>query len=193
MMMHKQLFEGRTIRLAAIDPEKDGAVEAAWTYDLDYTRELRLGPARPLGALELKKNYEALGKKEDAGNQFHFAVRLMDEDRLIGFVRFHSIFWIHGTAIFTLSFADADLLRQYGPEALELIFCYGFCELNLYRLETILPSYRLEAIALFEGAGFLMEARRRQAAYRDGRLWDVLNYGILQAEWKSREAEALAL
>ncbi len=192
-MMHKQLFEGPMIRLAAIEPEKDGAIEAAWTYDLDYARDLRLGPARPLGALELKKNYDSLAAKAETGNQFHFAVRVKAEDRLIGFVRFHSIFWIHGTAIFTLSFADVDLLRQYGSEALDLIFCYGFRELNLYRLETILPSYRLEAIALVEGAGFLMEARRRQAAYRDGRLWDVLNFGILQAEWKSREAEALAL
>jgi RimJ/RimL family protein N-acetyltransferase len=143
--------------------------------------------------LELKKNYEGAAAKTEAGNQFHFAMRLKDADMLVGFVRFHSIFWIHGTAIFTLSFADEDMLRQYGPEALDLVFCYGFRELNLYRLETILPSYRLAAIALFEGAGFLMEARRRQAAYRDGRLWDVLNFGILQSEWKSREAEALAL
>jgi RimJ/RimL family protein N-acetyltransferase len=192
-MMHKQLFEGPMIRLAAIDPEKDGAVEAAWTYDLDYARDLRLGPARPLGALELKKNYEGLEGKVEAGNQFHFAVRIKDGDLLVGFVRFHSIFWIHGTAIFTISFADEDLLRQYGPEALDLVSCYGFRELNLYRLETILPSYRLAAIALFEGAGFLMEARRRQAAYRDGQLWDVLNFGILQSEWKSREAEVLGL
>jgi len=192
-MMHIQLFEGSMIRLAAIDPEKDGAIETAWTYDLDYARDLRLGPARPLGALELKKNYEGLVAKTEAGNQFHFAVRLKDGDLLVGFVRFHSIFWIHGTAIFSLSFADEDLLRQYGPEALNLIFCYGFRELNLYRLETILPSYRQAAIDLFEGAGFLMEARRRQAAYRDGRLWDVLNFGILQSEWRSREAEALAL
>lgn len=192
-MMHKQLFEGPMIRLAAIDPEKDGAVEAAWTYDLDYARDLRQGPARPLGALELKKNYEGLAAKSEAGNQFHFAVRIKDGDLLVGFVRFHSIFWIHGTAIFTLSFADEALLRQFGPEVLDLVFCYGFRELNLYRLETILPSYRLAAIALFEGAGFLMEARRRQAAYRDGQLWDVLNFGILQSEWKSREAEVLGL
>jgi RimJ/RimL family protein N-acetyltransferase len=192
-MMHAQLFESTTLRLAAIDPERDGAIEAAWTHDLDYARDLRLGPARPLGAVELKKNYEGLAAKVEAGNQFHFAIHLKEEDVLVGFVRFHSIFWIHGTAIFTLAFADDELLREYGPEALDLVFCYGFRELNLYRLETILPSYRQAAIDLFEAAGFLMEARRRQAAYRDGRLWDVLNFGILQAEWKSREAEALAL
>ena len=191
--MHTQLFEGPMIRLAAIDPERDGAIEAAWTNDLDYARDLRLGPARPLGAQELQKNYEGLAAKMDAGSQFHYAIHLKDGDVLIGFVRIRSIFWIHGTAVFSLSFADDDLLRQYGPEALDLVFGYGFRELNLYRLETILPSYRQAAIDLFESAGFLMEARRRQAAYRNGRYWDVLNFGILQAEWKSREAEALAL
>jgi RimJ/RimL family protein N-acetyltransferase len=192
-MMHKQLFEGPMIRLAAIDPEKDGAVEAAWTFDLDYARDLRLGPARPLGALDLKKHYEGLEKKSEDGHQIYFAVRLKAEDRLVGFVRIPMIFWTHGAAIFSLSFVDTILLQCYGPETIELIFCYAFRELNLYRLETILPAYSTEAITLFEQAGFLMEVRRRQAIYRDGRPWDILHYGILQSEWKSREEEALAL
>lgn len=191
--MHKQLFEGPMIRLAAIDPEKDGTVEAAWTYDLDYARDLRLGPARPLGALDLKNHYEGLEKKSESCNQIYFAMRLKAEDRLVGFVRFPFIFWTHAAAIFVLSFGDTSLLKRYGAEAIELVFCYAFRELNLYRLETVLPAYRTEAIDLFEQAGFLMEVRRRQAIYRDGRTWDVLHYGILQSEWKSREEEALAL
>ncbi len=192
-MMNKQLFKGPMIHLAAIDPVKDGAVEAGWTYDFDYARDLRSGPVRPLGALELKKRYDDLAKKSDQGNQFYFSVRRNDDDRLIGFVRFPSIFWTHSAAIFALSFADNDLLICFGAEVIELALCYAFRELNLYRVETVLPSYKVEAIALFEQEGFLMEVRRRAAIYRDGRAWDELHFGILQEEWKIREEEALAL
>jgi len=191
--MHKQLFQGPMIHLAAIDPEKDGAVEAGWTYDLDYARDLRSGPARPLGALELRKHYDDLAKKAEHGNQFHFAIRRNEDDELIGFVRFPNIFWTHAAAIFCLAFSDAAILARFGSEAIELTLCFGFRELNLYRMETILPAYKVEAIALVEGAGFLMEVRRRAAIYRDGRSWDVLHFGLLQDEWKARELEALAL
>ncbi len=192
-MMHAQLFEGPMLRLSAIDPEKDGVVEAAWTYNLDYTRNAGFGPTRPLGAIELKKHYENLARKVGEGNQFFFAVRVKEDDRLIGFIRIPSIFWTHAAAIFTLSFADSQLLIRYGAEVLELTLCYAFRELNLYRLETVLPSCNQEAIDLVEKAGFLMEVRRRHAWYSAGRAWDLLHFGILQAEWKSRKEEALAL
>jgi RimJ/RimL family protein N-acetyltransferase len=192
-MMHKQLFKGPMIHFAAIDPEKDGAVEASWTYDLDYARDLRSGPARPLGALELKKHYDAQREKVEQENQFHFSIRRNEDNELVGFVRIPKIFWTHAAAIFALAFANADVLARYGSEVIELTLCYGFRELNLYRMETILPAYKADAIALVEKAGFLMEVRRRAAIYRDGRNWDVLHFGLLQGEWKARELEALAL
>jgi RimJ/RimL family protein N-acetyltransferase len=191
--MHAQLFEGPILRLSAVDPEKDGAVEASWTYDLDYTRNAGFGQNRPLGAIELKKHYESLAKKAGEGDQFFFAVRVKEDDQLIGFIRIPSIFWTHAAAIFTLSFADSQVLQRHGSEALELTLRFAFRELNLYRLETVLPSCNQEAIDLVEQAGFLMEVRRRQAWYSAGRAWDLLHFGILQAEWISREEEAVAL
>jgi RimJ/RimL family protein N-acetyltransferase len=192
-MMYKQLFKGPMVHLAAVDPERDGAVEASWTYDLDYARDLRLGPVRPLGAPELKKRYDEQAKKAALGSQFYFGIRRNEDDELVGFLRFPNVFWTHAAAIVVLAFADAGILSRYGAEVLGLALCYAFRELNLYRIETILPAYKVEAIALFEGAGFLMEVRRRAAIYRDGRAWDLLHFGILRDEWKTREEEALAL
>ncbi len=54
-MMQTSLFESPNLRLTATDPEEDSKIEALWTYDLDYTRDILHTPARPLGALELKK------------------------------------------------------------------------------------------------------------------------------------------
>jgi RimJ/RimL family protein N-acetyltransferase len=193
-MMHRQLFEGPNLRLAPVDPEKDAAAEAAWSYDLDYTGTIRSGQIRPLAGFELKKHYEELQKKSDEnGTQFTFAIRARADDRLVGFVRIPWVFWTHAAALFQISISEAELLAAYGLEALELVLYYGFRELNLYRMETRLPEYRRDAIELFEQAGFLMEIRRRKAIFRDGRHWDALQYGMLQSEWVSREQEALAL
>jgi RimJ/RimL family protein N-acetyltransferase len=193
-MMHRQLFEGPNIRLAPVDPEKDAAAEAAWTYDLDYAQTLRWGQARPLATFELKKYYEGVQKKtEDKGSVFLFAIRLKEEDRLIGFVRIPWVFWSHASAVFQISIGEAEMQAQFGAEALDLLLNYGFRELNLYRMETALAAYRAEMISLIEQAGFLMEIRRRQTIFRDGRHWDTLYYGLLHSEWDSKEKEALAL
>ena len=185
-MIETPLFNGPNIHLAAIDPEKDGAVEAAWTYDLDYTQWVTDKPARPLGALALKKHHEELQKKaEDSQNQMYWAIRRTEGDELIGFIRIPIVFWSHANAIVHLAFGSTQNLAQFGREALEMVLRYGFTELNLYRMETALPEYREDARALFEQAGFLLEVRRRKVFFRGGKYWDALHYGMLCHEWQA--------
>ena len=193
-MFNRQLFEGPNLRLMPVDPEKDAVVEAAWMYDLDYAQTLRMGQTRPLAAFELKKHYENAQKQaEESRALFLFGIHLKADGDLIGFLRIPHVFWNHGSAVFQLSIGQPEKLSQYGPEALELLLAYAFRELNLYRVETNMPAYRSELIALYEQAGFLLEIRRRQVIFRDGKHWDALYYGLLQSEWESREQEALGL
>jgi hypothetical protein len=85
-MMNKPLFEGPNLRLTAINPETDAALEALWTLDLDYAETLRNSFGRPLMVGEVKKLQEKMIKEADEKrNQFHFAVRTL-EDTLIGFI-----------------------------------------------------------------------------------------------------------
>jgi RimJ/RimL family protein N-acetyltransferase len=189
-MMRTQLFESPNLRLTAIDPEQDAKIETAWTYDLDYSQDLIEMPARPLGALELKKQHEEkLKHVDEKGNQYYFAIRLKDGDQLAGFIRFPFIFWMHSSAWLRLGIADPSILARFGHEALNMALTYGFRELNLYRIETILPSYRQDMIDLMESAGFLMEVRRRHAIYRSGQYYDALHFGLLQEEWKHQISE----
>jgi RimJ/RimL family protein N-acetyltransferase len=189
-MFHTQLFEGPNLRLTAVDPQEDAKVETAWTYDLDYTQQLMGMPSRPLGAIELKKKHEDDQKHADESrNQYFFAIRLKADNQLVGFVRFPVVFWTHASAMVRLAVADPGILARYGQEALKMALVYGFRELNLYRLETVLPSYHKELIELFEAAGFLLEVRRRQAFYRNGSYHDALHFGLLQEEWKSQAGE----
>ncbi len=189
-MLRTPLFESANLRLTAVDPEQDAKIEAAWTYDLDYSQDLIEMPARPLGAIELKKLHEdKLKRVDERGNQYYFAIHLKDGNHLAGFVRFPFIFWMHSTAMLRLGIADPSILARFGREALDMALVYGFRELNLYRVETVLPAYRKEMIDLMESAGFLMEVRRRQVFYRNGQYHDALHFGLLQEEWKNQRGE----
>ena len=188
-MISSQLFESQNLRLTYIDPEQDAKVEAGWTYDLDYAQELTEMPARPLGALAVQKLHEEEQKHVDErGNQYYFAIRLKEGDRLAGFVRFPQVFWVHSSAWLRLSIADPAIVARFGAEALGMALRYGFREMNLYRIETVVPEYQQDMIGLLEDAGYLMEVRRRQVFYRNGRYYDALHFGLLQTEWKAGAA-----
>jgi len=200
--MDKALLVGKLISLTSIEVERDAEVEARWTHDSEYLQMLGMDLVRPLSPAHLKKKYEALEKKmEESGDQFYFAIRLRDTttaesqdpktatnaDRLVGFSHLSWISWNHGSALLRLGIGDQnDRNKGYGSEALALMLDYVFNELNLFRLSAVIPAYNQVALHLFERAGFVEEARLRQALHRYGRRWDLLHTGILRTEWEER-------
>jgi RimJ/RimL family protein N-acetyltransferase len=191
-MISTQLFETPLIRLDAIDPEKDAAIETSWTYDLDYAQEIRNTPASPISSSELKKHYEKLEKKtEGAPGQMLFAIRSKESEALISMLRINFISWSNGMCLFYLSFGDMEKLQQYGKVALELSLRYFFEEMNLHRATTITSEHRTSMINLLEKSGFSLEVRRRQSIFRNGRLWDSLTFGLLRREWENQLKEAV--
>ena len=62
--MTTQLFEGKQIRFAPHDPDRDAEIDSKWSHDPDYLRSLSADPARPLSPTQIKKKY-------DPTNLFH--------------------------------------------------------------------------------------------------------------------------
>ncbi len=178
------LFEGQRVRLAPRDPEHEPEVEAQWTNDPDYLHTVELGPAIPRSPQFIKKRYE-----EDAKDKRHyiFALRTRADDRLVGFVALRWVDWSHGYAAVWLGIGTAeDRAQGYDADALDLLLRYAFTEMNLYRLNAIVPEYDEQTRRLLERAGFQIEVRRRQAIHRGGRRWDVLHLGLLRQEWEAK-------
>jgi len=187
-MLTDQLFEGQHIRFAPLDAERDAEIVSKWTHDLEYLRLLSADIAKPLSPAQIKKQYEELDKDAEKHNAFNFAVRLQEDDRLIGFARLYRIEWTHGTGSVQIGLGDRnDRGKGYGTEVLHMLLRYAFDELNLYRLAAMTVEYNTGAIRFFERAGFNVEVRRRQAVQRDGKRWDVLMLGLLCDEWKRAE------
>ncbi len=194
MDMTRSILVGSQVCLAPVDPERDAEVELRWTHDGEYLRLLGHRTARPLSPAQVRRIYEGLEKPGDEGkNRFYFTIRLLPDERLLGFARIYSIAWAHGTGRVQIGIGDpADRGKGYGGEALKLLLRYTFEEINLYRLSAAIPEYNLAALRLFENAGFKVEVRQRELLHRDGRRWDLLGLGLLRNEWMQSE-DALPL
>lgn len=183
-----QLFEGAEIRFGPIDHEKDPEIEARWTHDSEFMRLMDTAPARPMSAALVKKQYEKLEKQiEEDKNQFYFAIRAREDDRLIGKALVYWIEWANGHGFIRLGIGSAENRgKGYGSQALKMLLRFAFAELNLFRLTALVPEYNPAAIRLLEKHGFVREVCRRQSLERDGRRWDLLVYGLLNEEWQNQ-------
>lgn len=184
--MNTQLFAGNLICLAAPDSERDTAIESKWTHDAQYMRAMYAEAMRPISPNVIKKKYEE-AEKESRRIQFHFAIRTLADDRLIGFTRLFRVEWNNGTANLSLAIPDeSDRGKGYGTEAIRLMLNYAFCELNLYRLSANTFESNKRALAFLQKNGFTVEVRRRQAIHRDGKRCDLLLLGLLREEWDNK-------
>lgn len=186
MNISDSLYTGARVYFAPIDHEKDAVVESRWTQDETYQRGFPDGPARPLSPGLVRKRYETLEKWVDENkNMFHFAVHTCFDGRLVGFAQLFWIEWTHGNGNIRLGIGSpADRGQGLGTETLQLLMRYAFNELNLFRLSAAVPADNAAALHLFARAGFVEEVRRRQALYRDGQRWDLLQLGLLREEWE---------
>jgi RimJ/RimL family protein N-acetyltransferase len=184
-----QLFEAQDVRFGPIDYETHPAIESKWTHDAEFMRLFDLKPARPLSPEMVKKQYETIEKEMDEEkNLFYFTIRTRRDDRFIGMALIEWISWTNGNGFIRLGIgAAADRRKGYGSQALTMLLRHAFNELNLYRVTAVVPAYNEGAIRLFQKFGFMEEIRRRKALNRDGEFWDILSFGLLNAEWQEQQ------
>jgi len=191
MSFSTQLFEGKLVRLAPIDHDKDPQVESRWTHDLAFLRSMDRKLAMPLSVAQVKKKYEAIEKEVDETKRlFHFTIRAKEDNRLLGYVRIEWIEWTHGTCSLKIAIGDpADRNKGYGSDALQLMMRYAFHELNLYRTSVVVGEDNPAGLRFFKRHGFVEEVRRRKSLLRDGQTWDLIHLGLLREEWQAMNGE----
>jgi RimJ/RimL family protein N-acetyltransferase len=182
------LYAGRLVRLSPLDHEIDPPVIAGWTKD-PQIRSVLADVARPFSAEAVRKLLEKVEKEmEESKDLFHYALRLKEDNRLVGLAR---IFWIdfhNGTGVLNLGIGNAsDRRHGFGSDALNLLLRFGFNDLNLHRLSTWSGADNQAFIQMTGKAGFVEEARRREAVFHDGRYWDQILMGMLRPEWEKRQ------
>jgi len=181
--MDKQLFEGKLVRLAAPDVDRDVATESEWTHNANFMRLMYAEPMHPLSPNAMRKKREAEAQ-DPRRNQFFYSIRALADDRMIGLARLGRIEWNNGTSRILLGIADEnDRGRGYGSDALNLLLNFAFNELNLYRVNASTAEYNEPALAFLQKNNFAIEVRRREAIQRDGKYWDLIMLGLLREDW----------
>jgi RimJ/RimL family protein N-acetyltransferase len=113
-----------------------------------------------------------------------YAIHIRESDRLIGVTTFSALDVENGSAMFHITIGEPDAWgRGYGTDAASLMVGHAFRGLGLHRVALSVFSFNARAIRSYEKVGFRIEGRLRDAIWRDGRYWDEVQMGILQADW----------
>jgi RimJ/RimL family protein N-acetyltransferase len=183
-----QLFETQNVRLGPIDHDSHPGIESGWTHDADFMNLMELSPTRPLSPVEVERRYEIIEREiVEKKDLFYFTIRAREDDRLIGKALIEYVDWSSGNGFIRIGIGESESRRKgYGSQALELLLGYAFAELDLYRVTAVIPAYNEGAIRLFQKFGFIEETRHGHAMYHDGAFWDVIGFGLLNAEWREQ-------
>lgn len=106
--------------------------------------------------------------------------------RPVGSFGFHTWYPQHCRA--ELGYHLAPHCRGLGlaREALPPVLEYGFVQMELNRVEALVPPDNAPSLALLRWAGFREEGRLRQAFLRQGSYRDALLLSLLRGEWQDR-------
>jgi RimJ/RimL family protein N-acetyltransferase len=179
--MNENLLRGDLVRLTVEDPETMAKLISQWSADSEYSRLLDWDPAR---RFSVKSTQKWLEKHSEDENCHSFAIRTLNNDRIIGDIGLDGIRWMHGDTFVGIGLGEREYWgKGYGTDAMKIILRYAFTELNLRRVTLDVFEYNQRGVRSYEKAGFVLEGRERGLILREGRRWDVLYMGILREDW----------
>ena len=115
-----------------------------------------------------------------------FAVRLLENDELLGNIGFNSLDIINRNGALGVLIGNPKYQRKgYGTEALKLILDYGFSFLNLRNISLSVFEYNEPAYNLYKKVGFKEAGRLRKAVEIMGKTYDVIIMDMLKEEFQS--------
>ena len=113
-------------------------------------------------------------------------IRTLDGDKPIGFVGLDDISWHNGSSWVGIGIGERKYWSKgYGTDAMQIIACYAFEELDLHRLTLNVFAYNTRAIRAYEKIGYQVEGRIAEAVHREGKRWDVIFMGLLREDWRN--------
>jgi RimJ/RimL family protein N-acetyltransferase len=162
------------IELTALRPD-DSATLFEWINDRDLV--LLSAPYRPVSPERHEEWFASIRQRSDT---VIFAIRMGHPPALIGTCQLHGIDRVSRRAELQIRIGDAAARgRGFGTEAVRRLVDFGFRDLNLHRIDLHVFADNTAAQRVYEKAGFVTEARLRDAAFIDGRFVDVLVMAVL--------------
>ena len=136
----------------------------------------------PKSCAEMEKSYANIINTK---NNLLLAIIVEGSFEHIGNVSLQNIDWISRTAEFAIIIGRKDYWgKNIGAQVAHLIIEHGFKNLNLNRIYCGTASNNVGMQRLAVKVGMIKEGIRRKAFYKNGKYWDIIDYGILKTEFE---------
>lgn len=179
----KNILLGKSVRLAAVDPEEMAKAASHSVRDSELDRLMDSSAASLHSPKAFKEEIEKELEDPDSST-FYFSIRSCADNALLGDIALDVDEWNTGNGFVGLAVYDrANWGKGFGSEAMHLLLEFAFNEVNLRRVSLTVFDYNPRAIRSYEKAGFRHEGRLRGRLMREGKRWDMLVMGILREEW----------
>lgn len=176
------MIYGDGIRLRAPEP---GDLEnfVKWLNDPEVIAGLQL--YAPLSLKDEEAWFENMLTRPPAEHAMVIEVEREGQWQPVGNCGMHNIDWRIRSAELGIFIGDKSRWNQgIGTQVMRLLLQYGFNTLNLNRIALEVYDSNPRAIRSYEKAGFVLEGRKRQATYLNGKYSDVLIMSVLRSEWQ---------
>lgn len=178
--LHAPLLEGSTVLLRGLLPTDLTGPYFGWFNDPEVCRFNSHGRF-PNSPERMESYYRHVTSSK---NDLVLAIVLKKTSAHVGNIALQNINWIDRSAEYAIVIGDKSAWGAgVGKEASLLIVRHGFLELNLHRIHCG-TSEDNEGMKRLAGVmGMTEEGRRRQAIFKHGRYRDVIEYGVLRADF----------
>ncbi len=186
--MNNQIWEGRRIRLRAVEPE-DWEIHYAWDQDSEVSRrgyETHFPQSK--AAVRQQTASGALSRPQDDSFDFHIE-NLAGE--LVGTLNTHHCNPRSGTFSYGVAVRSEHQRQGYASEAILMVLRFFFRELRYQKVTVDVYSFNEPSIRLHERLGYTLEGRVRRMGFTDGAYYDWLIFGLTVEEFTEKHLPAL--
>lgn len=178
-MLEKPILHGSTITLRPITKDDASAMFAT----LADEESMRLTGTQQTFTFEQVEQHCA--RLLAADDRADYAITLKDAPAYIGEAVLNEIDWVNRTASYRIALGGpATFGKGYGTEATRLIIDYGFCQLNLHRIELEVYAFNPRAQRVYAKVGFVREGVRRDVLLWEGQYHSAIVMSILEHEYR---------
>jgi RimJ/RimL family protein N-acetyltransferase len=176
------MWEGKKVRLRATEPS-DADIFHEWDKDTDQARlqyRVNFPPS-----LEAARRYAQEGSARRSEDDTYFFVIESLDGQVVGSILTHSTDRRNGHFKYGIGIGTEHQRKGYAAEAIRLVLRFYFEELRYTKALAEVYAFNEPSIRLHERLGFTLEGRLRNMIYTQGRLHDVLVFGMLANEFDS--------
>ncbi len=173
------MLSGDRVILRALE-ESDRQAYYAWINDRALVH--CSAAYRPISEANHNEWFDGITKRQGL---VVFSIVVRDTDRLIGSCSLRNIDTLHRNAELQIRIGDADNRgKGYGAEAVRLLLCHAFQDLNLERVYLHVIEHNERAFKAYRKVGFIEEGTLRSAAYINGAYVNLKVMSVLRGAFQ---------